>query len=114
VITASTVKRLITKFGGPGTLRSKDVAYDPTSGKKGTFTPVLTPLVGVQVTDRQKYAPDSPFRTAEEVIEASCAIAPLPNYQVDWGRRRWNIRYVEKLDPSGQATLMYTLALSTA
>lgn len=123
MIKASAIKALLTKFGGQGTLRQKSLTYDSSYGVKAVPTIVVTPLVGVQASDRQKFAVDSPFRTAEEVIYVACAVTPKAGSFVDWGskiddtlvgQQRWAVRYVEALKPDGSNKLMFTVALAAA
>lgn len=114
MIKASSVRNLIRRSGGKGTLRQKGVTYVATSGLPATVVYTLTSFVGVQQSDRSGFATDSPFRLAEEVIFISCTVAPFAGSHVDWGSKRWAVKHVEKIAPSGDTVLMYMLALAGA
>lgn len=101
-------------MGGPGTLRTRLVNYNEASGLPATESSGVTSFVGVQESNRSRFAADSPFRTAEEVISISCASVPVAGHFVDWGGKRWSIKYVDKVAPNGTTTLLYTLALAAS
>ena len=114
MISATAVKRLLSRFGGTGTLQQKSVTYAPASGLGGVPVLTATTLTAVEASDRRAFAPESPFRTAVQVLYASCATAPLPGSLLDWGGTRYTVGPVECVSPNGSTVLMYIIALAAA